>query len=171
MEDGGINGPLGSSGGGGGAGAAGNTPGNQGGFQVQEEQVVKQYFRITSNLCWRWRRWRIWNRIRRKWRTRWRRRWWNWKWWNCRNRWKSRRRKRMQLQQEQLNTGGGGGGGGVIPAGYNGGSGGSGIVIIRAPGSAQISASPGTNTVTTLPAPAGGCKVATFTVSGTLTTG
>jgi hypothetical protein len=28
---------------------------------------------------------------------------------------------------------------------------------------------PGTNTVTTLPAPAGGCKVATFTVSGTLT--
>jgi hypothetical protein len=34
-----------------------------------------------------------------------------------------------------------------------------------------LSASPGTNTVTTLPAPAGGCKVATFTVSGTLTTG
>jgi hypothetical protein len=30
-------------------------------------------------------------------------------------------------------------------------------------------ASPGTNTVTTLPAPAGGCKVATFTVSGTNT--
>jgi hypothetical protein len=51
------------------------------------------------------------------------------------------------------------------------GSGGSGIVIIRAPSGANISASPGTNTVTTLPAPAGGCKVATFTVSGTLTTG
>jgi hypothetical protein len=43
-------------------------------------------------------------------------------------------------------------------------------VIIRGPASAGISASPGTNTVTTLPAPAGGCKVATFTVSGTLTT-
>jgi hypothetical protein len=51
----------------------------------------------------------------------------------------------------------------------SGGSGGSGIVIVRAPGSANISAGPGTNTVTTLPAPAGGCKVATFTVSGTLT--
>jgi hypothetical protein len=35
---------------------------------------------------------------------------------------------------------------------------------------AGISVAPGTNTVTTLPAPAGGCKVATFTVSGTLTT-
>jgi hypothetical protein len=32
-----------------------------------------------------------------------------------------------------------------------------------------MSVSPGTNTVTTLPAPAGGCKVATFTVSGTNT--
>jgi hypothetical protein len=51
-----------------------------------------------------------------------------------------------------------------------GGAGGSGIVVIRAPGSANLAASPGTNTVTTLPAPAGGCKVATFTVSGTLTT-
>jgi hypothetical protein len=49
-------------------------------------------------------------------------------------------------------------------------AGGSGIVIVRAPGSANLGASPGTNTVTTLPAPAGGCKVATFTVSGTLTT-
>jgi hypothetical protein len=35
--------------------------------------------------------------------------------------------------------------------------------------SRTIAASPGTNTVTTLPAPAGGCKVATFTVSGDLT--
>jgi hypothetical protein len=57
-----------------------------------------------------------------------------------------------------------GGAGGAIGA-----AGGSGIVIVRAPGSASISASPGTNTVTTLPAPAGGCKVATFTVSGDLT--
>jgi hypothetical protein len=32
-----------------------------------------------------------------------------------------------------------------------------------------LSVSPGTNTVTTLPAPAGGCKVATFTVSGDIT--
>jgi hypothetical protein len=70
------------------------------------------------------------------------------------------------------NTGGGGGGGGPgTPTSVVGGSGGSGVVIIRAPASAGISASPGTNTVTTLPAPAGGCKVATFTVSGTLTTG
>jgi hypothetical protein len=48
-------------------------------------------------------------------------------------------------------------------------AGGSGIVIVRAPGSVGLAASPGTNTVTTLPAPAGGCKVATFTVSGDLT--
>jgi hypothetical protein len=48
-------------------------------------------------------------------------------------------------------------------------NGGSGIVIVRGPSSANFSAAPGTNTVTTLPAPAGGCKVATFTVSGTLT--
>jgi hypothetical protein len=45
------------------------------------------------------------------------------------------------------------------------------LVIVRAPGSANISVSPGTNTVTTLPAPAGGCKVATFTVSGDITIG
>jgi hypothetical protein len=32
-----------------------------------------------------------------------------------------------------------------------------------------VSAAPGTNTITTLPGPAGGCKVATFTVTGTLT--
>jgi hypothetical protein len=32
-----------------------------------------------------------------------------------------------------------------------------------------FAATPGTNTVATLPAPAGGCKVATFTVSGDLT--
>jgi hypothetical protein len=49
------------------------------------------------------------------------------------------------------------------------GNGGSGIVIVRTPSAIGLAASPGTNTVTTLPAPAGGCKVATFTVSGTLT--
>jgi hypothetical protein len=70
----------------------------------------------------------------------------------------------------EVNTGGGGGGTSNQMVEELG-SGGSGIVIIRAPGSARISATPGTNTVTTLPAPAGGCKVATFTVSGTLTTG
>jgi hypothetical protein len=32
-----------------------------------------------------------------------------------------------------------------------------------------FAATPGTNTVATLPAPAGGCTVATFTVSGDLT--
>jgi hypothetical protein len=57
----------------------------------------------------------------------------------------------------------------VSPLGAPGGAGGSGIVIVRAPGSVGLAASPGTNTVTTLPAPAGGCKVATFTVSGDLT--
>jgi hypothetical protein len=78
----------------------------------------------------------------------------------------------LQLINGTANTGGGGGGGGCGTQPTVGGTGGSGIVIIRAPGSAaNISASPGTNTVTTLPAPAGGCKVATFTVSGTLTTG
>jgi len=71
-----------------------------------------------------------------------------------------------------VNTGGGAGGGGrgnCAPAAGNGGTGGSGVVILRAPGSTSISAAPGTNTIATLPAPAGGCKVATFTVSGTLT--
>jgi hypothetical protein len=73
-----------------------------------------------------------------------------------------------------VNTGGGGGGGGggAGPCtGQRGAAGGSGIVIVRAPGTASISASPGTNTVATLPAPAGGCKVATFTVSGDITIG
>jgi NAD(P)H-hydrate repair Nnr-like enzyme with NAD(P)H-hydrate epimerase domain len=54
----------------------------------------------------------------------------------------------------------------VIGPGKNGGSG---IVVVRAPSARTLAASPGTNTVTTLPAPAGGCKVATFTVSGDLT--
>jgi hypothetical protein len=69
------------------------------------------------------------------------------------------------------NTGSGGGGGGQDGSSAGaGGSGGSGIIIIRAPGAASFSVGPATNTVTTLPAPAGGCKVATFTVSGMLTT-
>jgi len=74
------------------------------------------------------------------------------------------------------NTGGGGGGGGTAPPGSGptgiGAAGGSGVVVLRisatdAPGSLAVA--PGTNTLTTLPAPAGGCKVARFTVSGTLT--
>ena len=66
---------------------------------------------------------------------------------------------------------GGGGGGSGFFGGNNrqGGAGGSGIVIVRAPSTKTLTASPPTNTVSTLPAPAGGCKVATFTVSGDLT--
>jgi hypothetical protein len=37
------------------------------------------------------------------------------------------------------------------------------------PACTSMSAAPGTNSVATLPSPAGGCKVASFTVSGTLT--
>ena len=65
------------------------------------------------------------------------------------------------------NTGGGGGGGGSPNS--TGGAGGSGIVVLRVPGSTTASVAPGTNSLATLPAPAGGCKVASFTVSGTLT--
>jgi hypothetical protein len=70
-----------------------------------------------------------------------------------------------------VNTGGGGGGGSgpAAPFNVNGGNGGSGLVVLRFPSGACVSVSPGTNTVTTLPAPAGGYKVATFTVSGTNT--
>jgi len=67
-------------------------------------------------------------------------------------------------QPATANTGGGGGGGGSGPNPT--GAGGSGIVIVRSPSTASLVASPPTNTVTSLPA---GCKVATFTVSGTLT--
>ena len=67
------------------------------------------------------------------------------------------------------NTGGGGGGFAYpswpYPAG-KGGSGGSGKVYLRFPGDANISATPGTNSISTLPALAGGCKLATFTVTG-----
>jgi hypothetical protein len=69
------------------------------------------------------------------------------------------------------NTGGGGGAGGEgssAPAGA-GGNGGSGIVVLRFPGCASLAVAPGTNSIATLPSPAGGCKVASFTVSGTLT--
>jgi hypothetical protein len=48
-------------------------------------------------------------------------------------------------------------------------SGGSGIIIVRAPSTATLTATPGTNTVTTSPAPDGSAQIATFTVSGTLT--
>ena len=48
-------------------------------------------------------------------------------------------------------------------------NGGSGLVVVRVPGSTSASVAPGTNSLATLPAPAGGCKVASFTVSGTLT--
>ena len=63
-----------------------------------------------------------------------------------------------------VNTGGGGGGdqdGPVV-----GRAGGSGIVVVRCPGVATVTVSPGTNTVSTIPS---GFKVATFTVSGNLT--
>jgi hypothetical protein len=67
-----------------------------------------------------------------------------------------------------VNTGGGSGGSGGT-SGPATGQGGSGIVVLRAPGPTGVSVAPGTNTIATLPAPEGGCKVATFTVSGTLT--
>ena len=57
----------------------------------------------------------------------------------------------------------------VVEAGGPGGAGGSGIVVVRVPGSTGASVAPGTNSIATLPGPAGGCKVASFTVTGTLT--
>jgi len=62
-----------------------------------------------------------------------------------------------------VNTGGGGGGGGDNT--YDDSAGGSGIVVLRAPSTVTFTVAPGTNTVTTAP---NGDKVATFTVSGTL---
>ena len=64
------------------------------------------------------------------------------------------------------NTGGGGGSGGTVQG--PGGSGGSGIVVLRFPGCACVSVSPGTNTVTNCVGPSND-KVATFTVTGCLT--
>ena len=63
------------------------------------------------------------------------------------------------------NTGGGGGGGGYNTGGA-GAAGGSGIIIVRAPSDTTFAVSPGTNSTSTHP---GGDKLATFTVSGTLT--
>ena len=60
-----------------------------------------------------------------------------------------------------VNTGGGGGGTNEC----NSETGGSGIVIIKAPSAATLAVSPGDNTTATTPAG----KIATFTVSGTLT--
>jgi hypothetical protein len=66
------------------------------------------------------------------------------------------------------NTGEGGAGGiGPTPCTF-GGTGGSGIVVVRVPSEACVSVSPGANTVTSCVGPASE-KVATFTVSGTLT--
>ena len=64
------------------------------------------------------------------------------------------------------NTGNGGNGRGnnCGPAG----TGGPGVVIVRFPGSIGASVAPGTNTITSCVGPAND-KVATFTVSGTLT--
>jgi hypothetical protein len=61
-----------------------------------------------------------------------------------------------------------GGGGGASFCGTTGAAGGSGVVLVRFPSTACISASPGTNSVTSCVGPAND-KVATFTVSGTLT--
>jgi hypothetical protein len=61
------------------------------------------------------------------------------------------------------NTGGGAGSGGLQSPGS---AGGTGIVVVRGPSAVTFTAGPCTNTTSTTP---GGCKVATFTVSGTLT--
>lgn len=60
----------------------------------------------------------------------------------------------------------GGGGGGAGADNGTGGAGGSGIVIFRAPSARTFTVAPGTNTTSTAP---NGDKIATFTVSGTLT--
>ena len=67
------------------------------------------------------------------------------------------------------NTGSGGGGTRDELGNSSGSNGGPGFVVARFPGSTNASVAPGTNSLATLPAPAGGCKVASFTVSGTLT--
>ena len=54
------------------------------------------------------------------------------------------------------------------PANYDGLAGGSGVVILRVPGAVPVTVSPGSNSVATCVGPAND-KVATFTVSGTLT--
>ena len=73
-----------------------------------------------------------------------------------------------------IGGGGGGGGGGAFTnttcgaATDQGAAGGSGVVIVRVPGCTSISVAPGTNSIATCVGPAND-KVATFTVSGTLT--
>lgn len=69
------------------------------------------------------------------------------------------------LSNADANSGSGGGGSADNNPPFYGGNGGSGIVIIRAPGSAGITVSPPANTVS----PVGADQYATFTVSGTLT--
>ena len=64
------------------------------------------------------------------------------------------------------NSGGGGGGGGAA-SGRCAGAGGSGIVVVRGPSSVTFEVTPGTNSSTTH-SPTGE-KIATFTVTGTLT--
>ena len=64
------------------------------------------------------------------------------------------------------NTGGGSGGVDFDGGGHPSGNGGSGIVIVRGPSAVTFSVAPGTNSTATHP---GGDKLATFTVSGTLT--
>jgi hypothetical protein len=65
-----------------------------------------------------------------------------------------------------VNTGGGGGGAGQNYGSAVGGSGGSGAVVIRTPSAFTLAVTPCTNQTATHP---GGDKIATFTVSGTLT--
>ena len=61
---------------------------------------------------------------------------------------------------------GGGGGGTQVNGGGKAGTGGPGVVIIRGPSDRTFAVTPGTNLTATHP---GGDKIATFTVSGTLT--
>ena len=70
----------------------------------------------------------------------------------------------MAGQSGQANTGGGAGGGG--DGGHSAATGGSGVVIFRAPSATTLTVSPGDNQTSTAP---GGEKIATFTVSGTIT--
>jgi hypothetical protein len=66
-----------------------------------------------------------------------------------------------------VNTGGGGGGSSSGPGPTNcSGAGGSGVVIVRTPSAFTLAVTPGTNATAAHP---GGDKIATFTVSGTLT--
>ena len=74
------------------------------------------------------------------------------------------------VQAAGRGDGGGGGGGGAVgypaPSPAQAAAGGSGIVIIRGPSAATFTVAPGSNSTSTSP---GGEKIATFTVSGTLT--